>query len=211
MRGLMKEQLLNMKEDFQMIHGGRTCGITYKLKIKEKMKMEKEKFKIGDLVRPIEEDDGNKNIVNKKGRIIRINDKFAEIEFEEDIDGWGSGGRFWDVLLSKLVKYDNSIKVGDRVRVNKKATIEDFTKNHWNGCQMTTLAFIKQQGDSDKIFVVEESHNDDCVDLKSEESNEHYIFVNINILEKTEDVVKEMTIEEISKELGYKIKIKEEE
>ena len=202
-------KLLNMKEDFQMIHGGRTCGRTYKLKIKEKMKMEKEKFKIGDLVRPI--DDGNKNIVNKKGRINRIYDKFADIEFEEDIDGWGSGGRFWCVLLSKLVKYDNSIKVGDRVRINKKATIEDFTKNHWNGCQMTTLAFIKQQGDSDKIFVVEESCNDDCVDLKSKESNEHYILVNINILEKIEEDVKEMTIEETSKELGYKIKIKEEE
>ena len=175
------------------------------------MKEEKEKFKIGDLVRAITQDDGNKNIVNKKGRITEINNEFAEIEFEEDIDGWGTGGRFWNVSISKLVKYDDSIKVGDSVKINKKATLEDLTKNHWNGCQLTTLGFIRTQADSDEIFVVEESHNDDCVDLKSEESNEKYMLVNINILEKTENDVKEMTIEEISKELGYKVKIKKGE
>lgn len=31
------------------------------------------------------------------------------------------------------------IEVGDIVKINEQSTIEDFVKNHWNGCQRSTL------------------------------------------------------------------------
>lgn len=267
-------KLLNMKEDFNMIYGGRVSGLSYKLKIKEeiKMKFEKgdfvkiknmeggkfdkikesdvckiinfdlsyynvtienkwgfkghttldnlealEKFEIGEKVKVINEHDGNKKIVNKIGKIININNfnQDLDIDFEEDIDGWVTERNKWNVPFSKVIKYEDLIKVGDTVRINKKATIEDFTKNYWNHCKLDTLEFIEKEGDSDEIFVVKNKIDNDCVSLKKKKSDYgYYVFyenVNINILEKIEEDVKEMTIEEISKELGYKIKIKEEE
>ena len=263
-----------MKEDFQMIHGGRVSGLSYKLKIKEENKMEFkkgdfvkiknmeegkfkgilkndvckitsidygyysvtienkygvkgytnfnnleaiEKFEIGEKVKVIKEHDENSEIVNKIGKVIKI-DNFnqdLDLDFEEDIGGWCEDRHKWNVPFSKVIKFNESIKVGDKVRVNKKATIEDFTKNYWNHCQSDTLDFIEKEGDSDKIFDVISKIDNDCVCLKRKKSDyddyDDYDNVNINILEKIEEDVKEMTIEEISKELGYKIKIKEEE
>lgn len=174
-------------------------------------------FKIGELVKVIEGHDGNDEIKNKIGRIIKI-DKYAkdlDIEFKENIKGWGYDCNKWNVPFSKVVKYDDSIKVGDKVKLNKKATIEDFTKNYWNHCQLDTLDFIEKEGDSDKIFDVISKIDNDCVCLKRKSDYDDYDYkyydnVNINILEKIEEDVKDMTIEEISKELGYKIKIKKE-
>ena len=174
--------------------------------------MKKEKFKIGDLVRVIEEHDGNEEIINKIGKIIAIDsDESLDIEFKVNIGGWGDYHNKWNVPFDKVVKYVDSIKKGDRVKLNKKQQSKILQKNYWNGCQLTTLGFIRKKANENEIFVVEEFYGDDCVDLISEESNEKYELVNINILEKTENDVKEMTIEEISKELGYKIKIKKGE
>lgn len=89
--------------------------------------------------------------------------------------------------------------VGDKVKINRQATIEDFTKDHWEGCQIDTLNFIRDYGDMNKEFIVEESY-DKYVRLRGK-------YVNKNIIQLVEKVKKEMTISEIEKELGYSIKI----
>lgn len=99
-------------------------------------------------------------------------------------------------------------KVGDIVKINKQATIEDFTKHFWNGCQIATLNFIQNYGDKDKTFKVVRL-DDECLDLKEIENNCVSKSVNINILKKIS--VKEMTISEIEKELGHPIKIIKED
>ncbi len=95
-------------------------------------------------------------------------------------------------------------EIGDRVKINKQATIEDFTKHCWNGCQIDTLKFIQNYGDKDKTFRVVRLDNG-CLDLKEIGSDCVNELVNINILKKIS--VKEMTISEIEKKLGYPIKI----
>ena len=100
------------------------------------------------------------------------------------------------------------IEVGDTVRINKQATIEDFTKNHWNGCQMNTLDFIERYGDQDKEFIVKKVSNN-C--LKVSVFGQ---YVNLNIFELVEkkENVKEMTVSEIEKELGITgLRIKKED
>lgn len=93
--------------------------------------------------------------------------------------------------------------IGDKVKINRQATIEDFTKNNWGGCQIDTLNFIKYYGDINKEFIVEESY-DEYVFIKGK-------CVNNNILQLVEKAKKEMTISEIEKELGYSIKIVKED
>ena len=53
---------------------------------------------------------------------------------------------FW-TFSTDMIKKATDFKVGDKVRINKQATIEDFTKNYWNGCQMGTLDFIRSNAD----------------------------------------------------------------
>lgn len=95
-------------------------------------------------------------------------------------------------------------EIGDIVKINKQATIGDFTKNCWNGCQTDTLDFLREYGAEDKTFRVVRI-DDGCLDIKEIGSNYVNELVNINILKKMQ--VKEMTIHEIEKELGYPIKI----
>lgn len=101
-------------------------------------------------------------------------------------------------------------KVGDIVKINKQATIEDFTKNFWNGCCSNTLNFLKKYGHLEKVFKVE-FVNEDYLDLLNIEDDTYNELVNVNILKKTEVPIKEMTIVEIEKELGYPIKVIKED
>lgn len=97
---------------------------------------------------------------------------------------------------------------GDIVRINKQATIEDFTKNHWNGCQIYTLEFIERYGDENKEFVVEKARNN-CLEVSNFRQ-----CVNSNIFElvKKKENKKEMTVSEIEKALGITgLRIKKEE
>lgn len=97
-------------------------------------------------------------------------------------------------------------KVGDKVKMNKQATIEELSEDWWNGCQSNTFEFIKEYFDSDKIFTISEISAKGNLVLK--EFNEY--FVNYKLFNLV--LCKEMTIAEIEKELGYPIKvIKEEE
>lgn len=99
-------------------------------------------------------------------------------------------------------------KIGDKVKINKQATIEDFTKDFWNGCQENTLDFLRSYGGEDKIFKVIYVDND-YLNIKDIENNRLFELVNINIFEKVE--IKEMTLAEIEKALGYPIKVVKEE
>ena len=101
-------------------------------------------------------------------------------------------------------------KVGDKVKINKQATIEDLTKDYWNGCCDNTLRFLNKYGIYVKIFEVKYV-NEDYLDLINIEDDTYNEYVNVNILKKIETPVKEMTIAEIEKELGYPIKVIKED
>lgn len=97
--------------------------------------------------------------------------------------------------------------IGDRVKLNRNATIDDFTKNNWNGCQIDTLAFIKDYGSEckkNKTFTVKNTFSDGDIEVYGFNS-----IVNGNIFELVQ--AKEMTIKEIEEILGYAIKIVKEE
>ena len=99
---------------------------------------------------------------------------------------------------------------GDIVKINKQATIDDMSKNYWNGCQEHTLNFIKRYVNSNKTFKLDTHYlNDDYVTIKVKEYDgvKEYL-VNTNILELIDK--KEMTISEIEEKLGYPIKIVKE-
>lgn len=99
-------------------------------------------------------------------------------------------------------------KVGDKVKINKYATIYDISNNFWNGCKNATLDFISIFSNSNEIFEVRGVHNIDG-DVILDKSRGHYINKKLfTLVERTE--VKEMTIEEIEKELGYRINNKED-
>ena len=98
-------------------------------------------------------------------------------------------------------------KIGDVVRINRNATIHDFTKNHWNGCQIDTLDFIKTYGSEeqkDRTFRVNATYRDGDIEV-----NGFGHIINGNIFELAP--VKEMTIQQIEIELGYPIKIIKED
>ena len=103
---------------------------------------------------------------------------------------------------------ENKFKVVDTVKINKQATIEDFTKNHWNGCQNDTLEFIKEYGNTDRTFIVNKITPMNNLSVVEFECVNHNIF---ELIKKKENV-KEMTVSEIEKELGITgLRIKKED
>lgn len=92
-------------------------------------------------------------------------------------------------------------KVGDKVRINKQATIEDFTKNHWNGCQMGTLNFIRSNADEEEIFIITKVTEEY---LKLEGYDE---VININIFELVKRKNKKVTMKEVCEKFGYDVEI----
>lgn len=64
------------------------------------------KFKVGDKVRVLQEQDLNENIIGKTGTIIECHSLMAEVKFDEKIDGcWGNGYK-WHVNYDKLELID---------------------------------------------------------------------------------------------------------
>lgn len=104
-----------------------------------------------------------------------------------------------------MIKKENDFKIGDKVRINKQATIEDLTKNLWNGCQIATLNFIRSNADGEETFIVTRVTERQ---LKLEGYNE---FVNINIFELAEKKAKKVTMKEVCEKFGYDVEIKKEE
>lgn len=106
-------------------------------------------------------------------------------------------------FLSDLELFKD-IEVGDTVRIRKDITLEDLTKNYWNGCQIETMDFLKRACHSDfdneyKVTAVNEKW------LKVEGYDLHINVKLFELVKKKE--VKEMTIEEISEALGYEVKV----
>lgn len=101
-----------------------------------------------------------------------------------------------------------TIEVGNTVRINKNATIEDFTRDNWNGCQINTLAFIRKYGDTDKTFVVSEISSTGSLYLENEGG-----MINPAIFElvsKKEHKTKEVTMQEVCEKFGCNVVIKKE-
>ncbi len=100
-----------------------------------------------------------------------------------------------------------SIEAGDKVRIKKECTIEEFTANNWNYGFKDTIKFFKQYGkDTEKTFDVKKVSDRGNIVIEDEDGEE--LFVNFNVLELAEKkTVKEMTLDEISKALGYEVKI----
>lgn len=100
-----------------------------------------------------------------------------------------------------MIKKTNNFKVGDKVRINKQATIEDFTNNHWNGCQDDTLRFIRNNADKEKTFIVAK------VTKGWLELEGYGEAVNINIFELVERKSKKVTMKEVCEKFGYDVEI----
>lgn len=100
-----------------------------------------------------------------------------------------------------MIKKVNDFKPGDKVRINKQATIEDFTKNHWNGCQSATLDFIRNNANEEKSFIVTKATE------KHLELKDYDEVININIFELVERKVKKVTMKEVCEKFGYDVEI----
>ena len=120
--------------------------------------------------------DGMKKFCGAVATIRKI-DSDGEVELTStssnlDFSEW----RFSTDMIKKVIDF----KTGDRVRINKQATIEDFTKNYWNGCQNATLNFIRGNADKEKSFIVTKVTEEY---LELEDYDE---VININIFELVE-------------------------
>lgn len=98
-------------------------------------------------------------------------------------------------------------KAGDKVRLRKDCTIEELVANKWNRAHKDTLSFFNQYGkETERLFDVKRVSDRGNPVIEDEEGTE--LFVNYNVLELVERrAIKEMTLEEISKALGYEVKI----
>lgn len=104
-----------------------------------------------------------------------------------------------------MIKKSINFKPGDKVRINKQATIEDFTKNYWNGCKGGTLNFIRNNDDEEETFIVTKATKEY---LELEGYSE---VVNINIFELVERKAKKVTMKEVCEKFGYDVEIVKEE
>lgn len=179
------------------------------------------KFKVGDTVQIKSWEEMEKEFGLNYGRNINCNMYFtgsmkrycgatATIE-EIDSDGIVeltstspnidfSGWTFSTDMIKKV-----NFKPGDKVRINKQATIEDFTNNHWNDCQDDTLRFIRNNADKEKTFIVTK------VREKYLKLEDYDGVVNINIFELVEKRVKKVTMKEVCEKFGYAVEIVKEE
>lgn len=111
-----------------------------------------------------------------------------KVKMDKDNDCW-----WFEEDEIELYKF----KVGNIVEMDKQKTLGDLIANHWNGCKTDTLRYIENRysGQSKVTKVID----DGTVEL------DYDLLVNVNILKPI--LEREMTKDEIEKELGYKIKI----
>lgn len=93
-----------------------------------------------------------------------------------------------------------NFEIGDKVRINKKATIEDFTKDNWNGCQFGTLKILKDCTPKNYTFTIQEKIGNKCVKLNG-------YLVNVNILEKVKELLDDKE-KDFLKDLEHLLNIK---
>lgn len=101
---------------------------------------------------------------------------------------------------------------GDRVTLNKDITLSDLGKNFWDGAQSSTLNFLSEYLDKNEyVFTVTKNvkknlTNRDMNSVRLDEYRDDFSSTISQIVLKKVDF-KEMTLEEIEEQLGYKIKI----
>lgn len=166
-------------------------------------------FKVGDKVRVLKAEDGNEDIVGKTGTIVKRLEIMAQIEFDEKLDGcWGNGYK-WNVDYDKLELIND-----------KKLTKDELLKLP-TGTKITT----DNNGNNVFIKICEDRFvNDDCdslcdydinndLTIDDEDCGTRIIKVEVPSVLTYEtkydysEEVREMTIAEISKALGYEVKI----
>ena len=158
-------------------------------------------FKIGDIVR----------IISKKsdclngfeiGEKVKITDnkndgchKYKLKNLEENLTGYANEE---DLQLI-------TFQVGDKVKVRLDCTLEDIFENHCHGCLENTMRFIKSDRYAQhKVYTI--IGVNDKGDIYLDEESNKLNFQIFELVERKENI-KEMTVEEISKELGYEVKI----
>jgi hypothetical protein len=104
----------------------------------------------------------------------------------------------WEVLDM------NNIEVGDIIKLKMDATMECLTNNYWNGCQSTTLRFIRNAYNGRKYEVISIFN-----DMPEVMVNGELCMVNKNIVELVEKKkqVKEYTMKELQDKLGEEFKL----
>ena len=96
-------------------------------------------------------------------------------------------------------------KKGDIVKINKDCTIGELNANHSNGCRESTFDFIEH----DQYHSTHTYKIDKVCDKYVYEIGEY--MVNAVCLKLVQTKIREMTIAQISKELGYDVKIIKED
>ena len=167
-------------------------------------------FKVGDKVRVLQEQEFNKDIIGKTGKIVQCYDSMATVKFDEKIDSCWSNGYKWKVDYDKLELIDY-----------KKLTKDELLKLPI-GTKITT------DNDEDNVFIKTDEGRfvtDDCnvlcdydidndLTIDDENCGTRIIKVEVPTYVTKYDYskeVKEMTMAEISKALGYEVKIIKED
>lgn len=172
--------------------------------------MEEYKFKKGDRVKVIYLRNNTHHrdsiAIGMEGTVIEDFSDRPWIEFDENINGdntyEGSEREKTMCMWENEIELIEDFNIGDKVKINKNATIEDFSKNDWNGCQLHTLDFIKAYANKDIIFELVEVEDEYCM-LKNERR-----LVNKNILKLVErkKEILELTLEDIAKKYETDVK-----
>lgn len=151
------------------------------------------KFKKGDFVKNIDIHDNRFGYAG----IVEEEDDFPYVYWED----------------GELVPYDenkleyNTFYPGDIVTINDKCRIEDLNRNHSNRCREDTFSFIKADAYTDNhLYKIDYIEDDNICVIDGKRVNSICLK-----LVSSQKKVREMTIEEISKELGYEVKIIKEE
>lgn len=169
------------------------------------------KFKVGDLVKGKENNGyGITDEDMTKGRIIGIenNDELC-IQIIEHVDKNYIGRIFKELEYERFELIPQNFEVGDKVKIRGDVTLDEIKANDFNGCQINTMEFLSKQSSVfydhfGKEFKIEDI---DRNALKLKGMDKYINEVIFEIVEKHKEEPKEMTVEEISKALGYEIKV----
>ncbi len=154
-------------------------------------------FKVGDTVKVVKLSRAMAGFsVGDKVKIIRIDDEDTDLKYcieNDEFIGWASE----DSIEFMNFKFE----VGDMVKINKNATIDDFVKDCWGGCKNDTLKFLFDHADSKEEFTIEKVSSKGNLIFKKF----NWLTVNKNIFElvkRKEEVHNRMTVREIEEMLG---------
>ena len=161
-------------------------------------------FKNGDLVK-VKETTLNEKINGKTGRIIKIVGNIATLYFEEKIDTCWDNGHKWNIHVGEIEPYIPNKTDLYNMPLGTKITTDKYKHNVFIRTDKTTF-----ENDDGNILLKEDVNNDLTINDEDLGTKITKIEVPKYITKYKDAEVKEMTINEISKALGYKVKIIEE-